>query len=237
MLSQKKYLLTMGLCFSMLHAVEESLENPEILFAEHATNNNVAKAKALLLENPSISRDHNVYLEDGSPISLLNYAIESGWVEMFNLLVERDGFRSLDLNLDMHPTNPALTIINLISEMEENSPPRQQYLSMLQTMLENGLSPDCIVYPEDDKSGKKWCTLLCAAASASLPDVTLLLLEAGATPDSSNCVGYTPLMIAAVEDAYRVANILLQHGANTFLTSNSAERAIDFARKKIHTMY
>jgi ankyrin repeat protein len=73
-----------------------------------------------------------------------------------------------------------------------------------------------------------------AAVGSRNADSVALLLERGADVNARQQVGYTPLMGAAASGRGDIADLLLQHGADTALLSDDGKTAADIAREHGH---
>ncbi len=62
------------------------------------------------------------------------------------------------------------------------------------------------------------------------PEIAQLLLEHGATVDSTNAMGATPLMNTALTNQPAVTKILLAHGADQAIKNREGKTALDIAK-------
>lgn len=77
--------------------------------------------------------------------------------------------------------------------------------------------------------------VLCSRA-VELPELTKLLLEAGADPSCQSSTGYTPLIIAAESNSLESVRLLIDAGADPEQADKDGARAIDYAKREGNAM-
>jgi len=90
----------------------------------------------------------------------------------------------------------------------------------IQTLLAAGFDPN---YTEFDLKQ----TPLHRAALIANPEITRILLEAGADPNRIDYIGQTPLHIAAAQNNTEIIPLLLAANANPYLTDNNGKTPVD----------
>ncbi|XP_063231986.1 histone-lysine N-methyltransferase EHMT1-like [Bacillus rossius redtenbacheri] len=100
------------------------------------------------------------------------------------------------------------------------------HAELLTALLDKGL-------PLDTLADDVWrYDLLAAAAAAGQVVVAEALLERGASTESTNNRGVTPLMFAASRNHLAVVKALVRHGADTSRRNYDGNTALDLARKR-----
>lgn len=99
-----------------------------------------------------------------------------------------------------------------------------QHLSQALLLVERGADPNL---------ASPLMSYALIAYAASVKDTYWLeeLLELGANPDLTDCVGRTPLVKAALAGNLIALQILLEHNADPNISDNSGKTALDYARE------
>ncbi len=95
-------------------------------------------------------------------------------------------------------------------------------VALMRMLLEHGANPDCRVGADG------WSPLLTAVVSHDLPAAELLL-EHGASVDTTGDAGSTPLMMAAGYGYTALVRHLLEHGASVLRQDGDGNDALDHA--------
>ncbi len=204
---------------ALMWAVND-LKKVQLLLAKGANVNAVSKEEksplqmALRLPNPMpvvqalLDKGANVNQVDKNGLTPLMFAGFSGNLELIQILLAKGADPKAK-------TKQGLTYLVAITNSTN--------LAAVKWALEQGL----------DVKDPKQDFLTGAAMSGDLA-IARLLLEKGATPNSPDDLGYTPLMHAVLTEAssLELVKLLLGHGADAKAKAKDGLTALTFARRK-----
>ncbi len=117
---------------------------------------------------------------------------------------------------DLEPEYANVDQLALVQAVEQGDRPR------IETLLKKAVNPNRL-------TGFRGKTALIQAVARDDIEVTRLLLDAGADPDTKSGDGYTPLGLAALRGDAQIVKLLLKAGANPDLKSSDGNTPLTAA--------
>lgn len=164
--------------------------------------------------------------------------------QVIKLLIEKgakvnttdySGNTPLMMYLHFHAKNPDIEVVKLFIEKGANVNARDSRSETALTMTLSGNNPEIVKFLVEKGADKNVVNvdktnLLMLASRYYNEEIVKIFLDAGINVNSSNSLGYTPLMFAAkLNKDPRVAELLIKSGANIKAKNNYGETAIQLA--------